>query len=143
MTRSEAIRYRTVIEQAAQSLPDKEALSAVTLYPRWEAGTEYTEAAGRPVGYRVCLGDRLYKLRQEHTSQIGWEPEQAASLWEQVCESHTGAADDPIPYEGNMALVAGLYYSQDNRLYRCIRDTGNPVYHRLEELVGLYVEEVS
>lgn len=142
MKRSEARSLRRTIEAAAQSLPDKEALSAVTLYPRWEAGTEYTEAAGRPVGYRVQRGEKLYKLRQEHTSQIGWEPEKAASLWEQVCESHTGTEDDPIPYEGNMALVAGLYYTQGNRLYRCIRDTINPVYHRLEELVGSYVEEV-
>ena len=64
-------------------------------------------------------------------------------FWEQVCESHTGTEDDPIPYEGNMALTAGLYYVQDGVVYRCIRDTGNPVYHRLEELVGLYVEEVA
>ena len=41
-----------------------------------------------------------------------------------------------------MALVSGLYYTQDGVWYRCIRDTGNPVYHRLEELVGLYVEKV-
>lgn len=142
MTRSEAQRLRLTIETAAQSLSDNDALAAVELNPHWAPGTEYTENAGRPVGYRVRRGDRLYKLRQEHTSQIGWEPENVASLWEQVCENHTGAEDDPIPYEGNMALVAGLYYTQELRLFRCIRDTINPVYHRLEELVGLYVEEV-
>ena len=30
---------------------------------------------------------------------------------------------------------------QDGKIYRCIRDTGNPVYNALSELVGLYVEE--
>lgn len=49
---------------------------------------------------------------------------------------------DPIPYDGNMVLTAGLYYHQDYVIYRCIQDTVNPVYHPLSELVGLYVEVV-
>lgn len=53
-----------------------------------------------------------------------------------------GTADDPIPYEGNMALENGKYYSQDGVVYRCTRDTGNPVFHALSELVGLYVEAI-
>ena len=39
-----------------------------------------------------------------------------------------------------MALVSGLYSMQDWVIYRCTRDTGDPVYHKLSELVGLYVE---
>lgn len=124
------------------AVDDNTALRMMGYYPEWASGTEYTDNAGRPVGYRVRRDDKLFKLRQEHTSQIGWEPEKTASLWEQVCESHDGSEDDPIPYEGNMALTSGLYYTQDYRLFRCIRDTINPVYHRLEELVGLYVELV-
>ena len=41
-----------------------------------------------------------------------------------------------------MALVAGLYYTQDGVRYRCIRDTINPVYHALRDLVGHYVEVI-
>jgi hypothetical protein len=41
-----------------------------------------------------------------------------------------------------MALTAGLYYIQNSVIYHCIRDTVNPVYNPLAELVGLYVEEV-
>lgn len=115
---------------------DNTALRMMGYYPQWAAGADYT------VGYKVQHGGKLWKCRQAHSAITGWEPPNVASLWEQVCESHTGAEDDPIPYEGNMALTAGLFYTQDYRLYRCIRDTGNPVYHRLEELVGLYVEEV-
>ena len=48
--------------------------------------------------------------------------------------------DDPIPYEGNMALENGKYYSRDGVVYRCTRDTGNPVFQALSDLVGLYVE---
>lgn len=115
---------------------DNTALRMMGYYPQWASGADYT------VGYKVQHGGKLWRCRQTHSAITGWEPPNVTSLWEQVCESHTGAEEDPIPYEGNMALTAGLYYTQDYRLYLCIRDTGNPVYHRLEELVGLYVEEV-
>ena len=37
----------------------------------------------------------------------------------------------------------GKYYTQGGVLYLCNRDTGDPVYHALSELVGLYVVVVS
>lgn len=118
------------------TVDDNTALRMVGYYPEWTENTAYT------VDFKVQRGERLWRCIQAHTSLTGWEPESAASLWTEVCESHTGAEDDPIPYNGNMALVAGLHYVQDGEWYRCIRDTVNPVYNRLEELVGLYVEKV-
>ena len=41
-----------------------------------------------------------------------------------------------------MALSAGLYYVQDYVIYLCTRDTGNPVYHTLGQLIGAYVEQL-
>ena len=41
-----------------------------------------------------------------------------------------------------MELYAGMYYSQLGVTYRCTRDTGNPVYQPLADLVGIYVETV-
>lgn len=35
------------------------------------------------------------------------------------------------------------YYTQNGALYLCNRDTVNPVYHALADLVGIYVEVVS
>lgn len=137
-----ARRLRPLIEQAAQSLDDNTALEAVELYPKWEADTEYTEKAGRPIGYKVRHIDKVWKLRSEHTSQTGWEPENAPAQWEQINETHAGTQADPIPYDGNMALTAGLYYVQNGVVYLCTRDTGNPVYNDLADLVGLYVETV-
>lgn len=117
------------------SVDDNTALRMLPFYPEWAAGTTYT------VGYKVKRNGKLWRVVQAHTSQIGWEPENAASLWEQINETHSGTVDDPIPYSGNMALTAGLYYVQDWVIYKCTRDTGNPVYHALSELVGLYVEK--
>ena len=92
------------------------------------------------VGIKYRRSGKLWRVRQAHTTQAGWEPENATALWEQINETHSGTEDDPIPYNGNMALTEGLYYDQDYVTYRCTRSTGNPVYHPLKELVGLYVE---
>lgn len=116
------------------TVDDNTALRMLEFYPAWSVGTAYT------VGYKVKRNGKLWRVLQAHTSQTGWEPETAASLWEQIDETHAGTLDDPIPYDGNMALTSGLYYVQDWVIYKCTRDTGNPVYHALSELVGLYVE---
>ena len=127
------------------AVDDATALRMIAFYPEWESGKAYTSANGFPVGYKATRNDRLWKLRQEHTSQDNWAPGETGteSLWEEICESHDGTKYDPIPYSGNMALEAGKYYSQSGKTYLCNRDTGNPVYHALADLVGIYVTEVT
>ena len=125
-----------LIRQSVNTLEvdDNTALRMMDFYPEWAENAAYS------VGYKVQYGGKLWRVVQAHTSQVGWEPENTASLWEQINETHSGTMDDPIPYEGNMALTNGLYYVQDYVVYLCTRDTGNPVYNALTELVGLYVE---
>ena len=128
---------RMLITQQLNSLTvdDGTALRMTEFYPAWAAGTDYT------AGYKVQYGGKLWRCVQAHTGQTGWEPSTAtASLWAEICESHAGSLADPIPYSGNMALEAGKYYSQDGAVYLCTRDTVNPVYNALADLVGLYVE---
>lgn len=126
------------------AVDDATALRMIAFYPEWESGKAYTSANGCPVGYKATRKGHLWKLRQEHTSQDNWAPGETGteSLWGEICESHDGTKYDPIPYNGNMALEAGKYYNQSGKTYLCNRDTGNPVYHALAELVGLYVTEV-
>ena len=116
---------------------DQTAYRMREFYPAWTAGGAYT------AGYKAQRNGKLWRCRQAHTSQEGWEPENVPALWEELCETHDGSRYDPIPYEGNMALVSGLYYSQDGVTYLCNRDTVNPVYNPLRELVGLYVEVIN
>ena len=137
MKRSEAIEYRRNIEAAVQSLDGNIAVHMMGFHPVWKPDMEYM------AGYKVQYNNKLWRAIQAHTSQEGWEPSTAtASIWEEICESHAGTLEDPIPYNGNMALESGKYYSQNNKIYRCTRDTVNPVYNALSELVGLYVEKV-
>ena len=134
-TESEVSRMLITQQINTLTVDDNTALRMVEFYPEWAADTEYT------IGYKVQRNGKLWRCRQAHTSQTGWEPENTASLWTEICENHAGTLEDPIPYSGNMALESGKYYMQDGKVYRCTRDTGNPVYNALSELVGLYVEE--
>ena len=62
------------------------------------------------------------------------------SLYERIDEEHDGSEFDPIPYDGNMALESGKYYTQSGVTYLCTRDSGIALHHALAELVGQYVE---
>lgn len=117
---------------------DQTAVRMTEFYPTWESGQAYT------AGYKVQYSGKLWRCIQAHTSQDSWAPStDTASLWECIDETHTGDQYDPIPYEGNMELTEGLYYIQGGVTYLCIRDTINPVYNTLSDLVGLYVEEMQ
>lgn len=134
---AEAKKLRPIMEQAMQSIDGNDALTAMSLYPAWAPDAAYT------AGYKLTYGDKLWRVLQSHTSQIGWEPSTAtASLFEQIEETHVGTIDDPIPYSGNMKLEKGKYYIQDYTIYLCIDDTINPVYAKLSELAGLYTAAV-
>ena len=57
---------------------DNTALRMVEFYPAWDAGQAYT------AGYKVQHGGKLWRCLQDHTSQDGWEPDNAPSLWAKV-----------------------------------------------------------
>lgn len=138
---AQAVALRGIIESAVQSIgDDATALTAKTLYPAW-ATLIGTEAAQN---MRFQYGGDLYKVIAPHTFAEAWVPgEGTESLYTRIDEIHAGTQDDPIPYDGNMALTAGLYYSQNGKVYLCTRDTVNPVYAALADLTGLYVEAVA
>ena len=141
----EKSRTLTELEVVAMLIPmqintlnvdDNTALRMISYYPEWAVNVSYA------IGFKVQYKGKLYRALQAHTSQENWNPETAASLWEQINETHSGELEDPVPYSGNMALESGKHYMQDYIIYLCIRDTINPVYQPLKDLVGLYVEVV-
>ena len=135
MKRSKAYALRALIEKASASLSDEDALEAVELFAVWTIGTAYV------ADQRIRYGGKLYKVRQDHTSQADWLPDITPALYAEVEKPGQGdTPDNPIPYSGNMELLENKYYSQDGVVYRCFRSTGIPVYNRLADLVGIYVE---
>ena len=137
MTESEVTRLLIARQINTLEVDDQMALRMLEFYPEWAAGQAYA------AGYKVQHNGKLWRCIQAHTSQDSWAPStDTASLWERIDETHTGDQYDPIPYDGNMSLTVGLYYTQDGVTYLCTRDTGIAVYNALSELVGLYVEAI-
>lgn len=139
LTESEVSRL--LINQQINTLEvdDQTALRMTDFYPKW------SDLIGKTVDkaeYKFQHDGKLYKtIPTTHTFQSDWVPGTGTeSLYTRIDETHTGDQYDPIPYDGNMALVSGLYYRQDGVVYLCSRDTVNPVYNQLRELVGIYVE---
>jgi len=116
------------------------ALRMKRFYPKFEDVVGQTLVKGNKFTY----ADELWEVQQpsllmqaHYAPGVGTE-----SLYLRVDEEHEGTEADPIPYNGNMVLESGKYYFQNNALYLCFRDTGNPVYHDLDELLELYVNLV-
>ena len=119
-------------------LADSDALAVKDLHPSWKSfiGKEMKAKT------RVTYGDKLFRARQDINPVLENQPPSidTAALYEEINEENAGTLDDPIPYNNNMELFAGKYYSQDGVTYKCIRDTGQAVYQDLADLVGNYVE---
>lgn len=79
---AKARELRAIIEKAmteTASLTEAEAISATCLYPKWSGnGVAYVK------GQRVQDDGVLYTVLQNHTSQAGWKPTAAPSLFAKV-----------------------------------------------------------
>ena len=131
-----------VARMQAQSLDDVQALTVKAIYPQWQ------EVIGQTVkqGFKFLYSDVIYKVIQPDglTIQEQYIPgEGTESLYAVINETNAGTQEDPIPYDGNMALENGKYYSQDGAVYLCNRDTEIPVYQDLKDLVNIYVTVVE
>lgn len=121
------------------SLTDSDALAVKSVYPNW--GTLIGKEVKKDEKMQ-CDG-KLWKVQQDHTVQEQYRPGTGTeSLYTEISETHIGNIDDPIPYNNNMELEEGKYYSQDGCTYRCTRSTEVPVYADLNDIVGIYVKTV-
>lgn len=94
--------------------------------------------------FRFQHGEDLFEVLQPHTFSAEWVPGEAGteSLYKKV-SLHEGSKEDPIPWEPNMQLYQGKYYTEAEVLYLCTRDSGIPLNYSLAELVDQYVTVVT
>lgn len=140
MTSKEMRELASAIVTLRGVATDEQAVSAKVLYPMWEDLVARSFVAEES-GYRFRYGSDLYKTIQANlTFAEQWVPGVGTeSLYARIDETHAGTLADPIPYDGNMELFNGKYYSQNGVVYLCNRDTGAPVYNALADLVNIYV----
>ena len=107
---SEARELRAQFVKLREMATDEMSLQVPNLYPMWKEDVEYA------VGERVLHDDILYKVLQTHTSQAGWAPNAAASLfakilipdvnvipeWEQPDSTNAYMTGDKVMYDGKV-----------------------------------------
>lgn len=137
MTRSELDALIAALIKMRNEATDETALDAMAAYPTWKPNTAYA------VNDRVRDNSILYKRVQSQTDPAAeiYAPHEALSIW-QAISLEDGTIDHPITYAIGMAIELDKYYIENNILYRCIRDSGVPLYNNLADLVNIYVEVV-
>lgn len=78
MKLARAIELRAIIEEAMSKEDDSVVLETPQLLPEWKAGIAYK------TGKKIQYGGVVWKVLQDHTSQEGWEPGVAPSLFAEV-----------------------------------------------------------
>lgn len=135
------MEQRKVYDKAAGFLTDAEALTVKGVYWQWEDLVQIGTTVYK--GYRFRYGDKLWRTEQPKYTFVGHYIPGAVgteSLFSVIDESHAGTYEDPIPYDRNMEIYAGLYYIENGITYLCTRSSGQPLYNDLSALVGHYVE---
>lgn len=147
-------RAKELIKQNTREMNDLaltavDALEVVDWFPTWGVDEGFRESDTIKKNTKFQYEGKLYACLQDHTIMPHYYPSiDTASLYVEVTPEYNdageemGTMENPIEYNGNMILENGKYYSQDGVTYLCNRDTINPVYHALKDLVGLYVETI-
>jgi hypothetical protein len=79
MTREEALKLRSIIEQASASLPDKEASEGASLFPRLKQDGALVSA-----GTRINWGGVVKRAAVDLWDTEANSPDNAPSLWEDI-----------------------------------------------------------
>ena len=114
---------RVMVVQAAPTMTDNQALTMPDLFPTWEQVLE----EGQPLKKDAIINDggTLYRVVQDNTTpQEGQPPhgEGMLAIYRPIDQSHTGTAEDPIPWIYGMDCHEGTYYSYNGKTYLCKSD---------------------
>ena len=116
MNRIQALELRKLIEKAAVSLTDEDALQGIELFPKYQIGKDYI------VDERFRYDGKLYKVVQPHTSQEDWKPDTTPALYVRV------ALPDEIPVWTQPLGPQDAYNTGDKVHFPTLED---PVYESL------------
>lgn len=111
-----------------RNFTDQQALDNMEWFPVWGDENAYMGmSVEKGFMFRHKTGEEgeysLYKALKKHTLSAEWIPGQGTeSLYAKV-SLHKGTKEDPIPYEQNMLIEEGKYYTQYDVLYIGLQTT--------------------
>lgn len=142
MTKDKIRSFINAVKNVRDSVSDEVALENMALYAEWK-----TDVVVK-VGDRVQYNGKLYKVLQDHTTQITWTPTDALTLFEPIDGVNDGSLERPFIASLGMTYHKDKYYldETDGKIYKCVRDdTGNgtALYHMPNVLAGDYFAVVE
>lgn len=136
------IMQEIIFEQynSRTDISDKEALDRSVVIYDWE----HYIGKSLKTGQVVVHEGNVYRVRQDVTEVLDVYPPSlvTASLYEVIVLTATGEKDDPIPYTPPMEIYKDKYYTQNDVLYLCTRDSGTALSHNLQDLINIYVNKI-
>lgn len=112
------------VQMSVQSanLTDEKAMEVADLYPEWAAMKAYPENEIVKYGVNADGETQLYKVIQVHTSQAGWTPDTAASLYKKIGFTDEGVSIWTQPLGATDAYMKGDVVSFENQLWKSTVD---------------------
>lgn len=109
MNKSDAMKYRSAIIMASESLSDEVASTVPDLFDSWKTDTSYA------VGDRRKYNGTLYKCLTAHTSQSTWTPDVSPSLWVRTDDPGEEWPEWVQPQGSTDAYMAGAKVSHNEQ----------------------------
>lgn len=120
LTESEVSHLLIAQQINTLSVDDNTALRMVEFYPEWAAGVAYTAE------YKVQRSGKLWRCLQDHTSQDGWEPDSAPSLWAKVLIPDETVAPEWEQPDSTNPYIAGNKVTHNGKTW--VSDVDNNVW---------------
>lgn len=110
---AKARKLRLLIQSVINHLSDEAALNGIELFPQWEPNHLYQ------VNERIQYSGKLYRVIQQHTSQLDWTPDITPALFTEV------APPGAIPVWVQPLGAQDTYQTGDKVHYP---DANSPIY---------------
>lgn len=131
----EVREFRSFIEKMAESVDDETAKSHKDVFPLWKGGVEYKK------DYRVRYNEVLYKVLQDHVSQLNWTPDTAVSLYVRVDDPTIEWPEWIQPQGSHDAYPLGYKVSHNNHHWISLVDAN--VWEPSEENPTLWEKQAD
>lgn len=136
-------QLKELAQTQVAELTDDEAKKVPALFHLW---TDHKQGDSIAAGVREWYKGSLYKCITPHNWQSDWAPDVAVSLWANVSEESQeadGSREHPYAWEQGMTSYNGKYYTENGKLYICIRDSISALYYNIADLIDIYFSEVN
>lgn len=117
-----AEQMRKALQMFAQSLTDEKAMEISTLYPKYEVGKTYSVDEIVSYGENSVGDPQLYRVVQNHTSQLDWKPSDAVSLYSPIGLNESGYPIWAQPTGSHDAYNKGDIVEYNYTLYKSLID---------------------